>query len=268
MDPDKYQQAWQTYSSQTRVTVDADAFLNAVQRKQREMRLELLIGECSEIGTSLLMLPVQIYMGVRMALPWTWYLMVLASIWSIGITVVGRSRHTRKPNVPGEPLLKSVTESLAGVEQLIEWTRNHFWRVELPTAVAMLAFLCQLAWLDARDTWNIIGPALGLMLMVVALDGTIYFMNQRVLRTQHEPQRQELLALLTSLSDETTSEVSRECPILTSAKRVECSPRRLFVASLIFWAIMLIVVAGILIAFSRIASSLQHPQKPPFGAVH
>ena len=38
MDPDKYQQAWQAHSSQTRVTVDADLLLKEVQRDQREFR--------------------------------------------------------------------------------------------------------------------------------------------------------------------------------------------------------------------------------------
>ena len=32
MEPDKYQQAWQAHSSQTRVTIDADLLLKEVQR--------------------------------------------------------------------------------------------------------------------------------------------------------------------------------------------------------------------------------------------
>ena len=43
-----------------------------------------------EIGIPLLMLPVWIYMGVTMALPWTWYLMVPVFIWSIGFMLLAQ----------------------------------------------------------------------------------------------------------------------------------------------------------------------------------
>ena len=117
-------------------------------------------------------------------------------------------RQKRKLSGPGEPLLESVKESLALVEHQIWWTRNDFWLSQLPTAIAMLAFLAHLAWLDTRDWWETLGPHLGPMLMVVVFYGALYFLNKRVLRTQYEPRRQELLTLLASLRDETTSEVS------------------------------------------------------------
>jgi hypothetical protein len=156
----------------------------------------------------LLMLPVMIYMGITMASPWTWYLMVPVYIWSIGFTLLVRARQERKLSDPGEPLLKSVKESVALVEHQIWWTRNDFWLSQLPTAIAMLAFFAHLAWLDTRDRWETLGPHLGPMLMVVVFYGALYFLNKRVLRTQYEPRRQELLTLLASLRDETTSEVS------------------------------------------------------------
>src|SRR5437870_11717624 len=110
MEPDNYQDAWRAQSSQTRVTVDADSLLKAVQGNQLALRAANVLGACSEIGTSLLMLAVWIYMGV--ASPWTWYLwtwylMVPVLIWSIGLTLVVRARQRRKPSEPGEPLLKS-----------------------------------------------------------------------------------------------------------------------------------------------------------------
>ena len=58
------------------------------------------------------------------------------------------------------------------------------------------------------------------------MDYFIYWLNQYAVRIQLEPRREELLALVTSLGDETTSEVTGEYPILLIVKRVKCSHPR------------------------------------------
>src|SRR5437763_16204715 len=98
MEPDNYQQAWRAQSSQTRVTVNADSLLKAVRRSRLGLRAANVLGACTEIGTSLLMLAVCISMGAKLSLPWTLYLMVPVSLWSIGLTLVVRARHRRTPS--------------------------------------------------------------------------------------------------------------------------------------------------------------------------
>ena len=117
-------------------------------------------------------------------------------------------------------------------------------------------------WLDTLGHLFVFAFA---FLVVLAVYASVYFLNQRVVRTTYEPRRKELLALLASLTDETTSEVSGEYPLLMSDERVKssCSPRRMIVALVCFVALMLIVVAGIFF----MASSLDHPEKSPFAAV-
>ena len=264
MEPDKYQQAWQAHSSQTRVTVDADLLLKAVQRNHQELRMASSLGELGEIGISLLLLPVWFYLGVTTSSPWTWYLMAPVLVWSIGFVLVVRARRKQAPNDPGEPLLSCVKDSLSLVEHQIWSTRKEFWWSGLPTAIAMLAFLAHVSWLKSRDWLDALSDVnVFIILFLFALYYFIYYLNQRVLRTQYEPRRQELLALLASLKDETTSEVSGEYPILMSVKRVACSPRRMFIAGLGFVAIMLILAAGIIL----FASGHAHPEKSPFAAV-
>ena len=64
MEPDKYQQAWQAHSSQTRVTVDADLLLKEVQRTQRNFRATIFCRDFREVGVALLLMPLWFYMGV------------------------------------------------------------------------------------------------------------------------------------------------------------------------------------------------------------
>ena len=44
-------------------------------------------------ASRLLMVPLWIYMGVKLSLPWTWYLTVPALLWVAGYMLVDRMRH-------------------------------------------------------------------------------------------------------------------------------------------------------------------------------
>jgi hypothetical protein len=211
MDPDKYQQAWQAHTSETRITFDADSLLNAVQRKQQEFQAMIFGRDCLEVGTTLLMLPLWVYMGYALSLPWSWYLSIPAMIWVDGFILVNRKRHPKKPVEPGQPLLESVKESLAQVENQIGMLRNVFWWYLLPLTISILAFFADVAWsLRSVSSWGALSFFAILAGFLFAIYSFIYYLNQRSVRVTLEPRRKELLTLLASLGDETTSEVSGE----------------------------------------------------------
>jgi hypothetical protein len=203
MDPDEYQQAWQAHSSRTRITVDANLLLNEVQRSQQNFRATIFHRDLREAGVGLVMIPVWFYLGAMMSLPWSWYLTVPAFIWVFGFIFVDRMRQQRPSSQAGDPLLQSVQESLAQVEHQIWLLRNVFWWYLLPFTFSLLAFFAHVAWLRSRDWWEALAY-LGPSVFVLVLYFLIYRMNQRAVRRHLEPRRQELLALLTSLDDETT----------------------------------------------------------------
>ncbi len=238
MDPDSYQQAWQAHSTQTRVTIDADVLLKQMERSQRNFRATIFWRDFREAGGALLMIPLWFYMGATLSLPWTWYLTVPALVWVAGFILVDRMRHRQQPSEPGEPLLHSVQESLAQVEHQIWLLRNVFWWYLLPFTISILAFFAQVAW----PRWEF----LGLVLFVAVLYTAIYYLNQYAVRSQLEPRRQELLTLLKSLRDETTSDDSGEYATMKSAASVKPSGklrRSLFVAGLCCVAVVLIFLA-------------------------
>ncbi|MBI2436026.1 MAG: beta-lactamase family protein [Candidatus Hydrogenedentes bacterium] len=270
MSPDEYQKAWQAQASQTHVTIDADLLLKEVQRDQREFRAKTSRNDFAVIGILLLLLPELIFLGFTTASPWTWYLLVAGLIWIIGFILVGRARLKPTPNDPGEPLLSCVKDSLALVEHQIWSMRNIFWWYLLPMAIPLLAFTAHVSWLKARSWLDALGDVNSLIFVFfLALGYFIHYMSQRVVRTQYEPRRQELLTLLANLSDESTGEVSGEYPLLMSAKSLSCAPRRKFVAILYFMAVLLMIVPAILFDARWIAVSLdeEYPKKSPFAAV-
>src|ERR1051325_6421200 len=104
MSPDEYQQAWHAQSAQTRVTIDPDLLLNALQRSQRDFRAMIFWRDFREVGLASLMLPLWFVLGTMFSPPWTWYLVVPAIVWGIGFILVDRMRHKQRPIGPGEAL--------------------------------------------------------------------------------------------------------------------------------------------------------------------
>ncbi len=211
MDPDNFQQAWRAETSRTRVMVDADLLRTEVERSQQGFQSTIFWRDVREVGASLIMIPIWLVMGFSMSLPWTWYLTVPAFVFVAGFILADRNRHPQRPSGPGEPLLFYVKESLAQVEHQIWLLRNIFWWYLLPFCISIMAFFLQIAWNRSSDWWGFVlsAGALGLFLFVIY--GGTYRLNQRAVRQQLEPRRQDLLKLIAGLegdaSDEETGDI-------------------------------------------------------------
>src|SRR5262245_38049122 len=101
MGPDKFQQAWQAHSAETRVTVAADLVAQQVLRNQQDFGATILRRDVLEVAVGLLLLPVWFYFGLKWPLPWTWWLTVPAILWVVGYFLVDRRRHPQTPSEPG-----------------------------------------------------------------------------------------------------------------------------------------------------------------------
>ena len=202
MNPDDFKQAWQIQTAQTRLTIDAELLLAELRRNQRYFTAAIFWRDVREVGTSLLMGALLIYLGIKHSSPWTWYLTAPALLWIAGYMLADRMRHKRQPPEPGEPLRQSVETSLAQIEHQIWLLRNVFWWYLLPMALSLLAFFGQSAWQErAGGWWTALGVSMVIAIVVVVFAG-IYWLNQYAVRTELEPRRRELATLLLSLEDE------------------------------------------------------------------
>jgi hypothetical protein len=204
MNPDEYKRAWQTQAAQPRLTIDAELLLQEVRRNQRYFTAIIFWRDVREVGVALLMVPLWLYMGVKLSLPWTWYLTVPGLLWIAGFMLADRIRHKRRPPGPGEPLRQRVENSLAQVEHQRWLLRNVFWWYLLPLALPVLAFFGQVAWEMRAGGWlTALAAGGGLVAVLFVVFGSVYRLNQHAVRTELTPRRQELEALLRSLKDET-----------------------------------------------------------------
>jgi len=203
MDPDNLKQAWQTQSAQTRMTIDAEVLLKEVQRNQWHFTATIFWRDVREVGLAILMMPLWFYLGVKLSLPWTWYLTVPALAWIAGFMLADRMLHKRQPPEPDEPLRQRVETSLAQVEHQIWLLRNVLWWYLLPLALPILAYFGQSAWEARSGGWLATLTVAVVVIVVVIVFTGIYRLNQNAIRSALEPRHQELEALLTSLKDET-----------------------------------------------------------------
>ncbi len=208
MNPDNFQQAWQSQSSQTRLTNDAELLLKEVRRNQQYFTAMIFWRDVREVGTALLLVPLWLCLGVKFSLPWTWYLTVPVLVWFAGYMLADRMRQGRQPPEPGEPLRQRVQSSLAQVEHQIWLLRNIVWWYLLPLALSILAFFGQVAWQVRSGGWLVALVVAGVVVIGVIILAGVYRLNQSAVRTELMPRRQELEALLMSLEDEMPAESS------------------------------------------------------------
>ncbi|MBA3311945.1 MAG: hypothetical protein H0T47_01445 [Planctomycetaceae bacterium] len=140
MNLDDFKQAWRTQSPQTRMTVDPELLLNELRRNQRRFAATIFWRDVREVGLSLAMVPLWLFLGVLLSMPWTWYLTVPVLLWCAGYMTAYQIRHRRRPPEPGESLREAVERSLAEHEQQIRLLRNVFWWDLLPFLLSSTAF--------------------------------------------------------------------------------------------------------------------------------
>jgi CubicO group peptidase (beta-lactamase class C family) len=201
VNPDNLKEAWLAQTSQTRLTIDADLLLKEVRRNQNAFTAQILWRDVTEVGVSLLMVPVWFYLGAKHSLPWMWYLGVPALLWVAGFMLADRMRLRSYSSQRGESLSQRVESSLAQVEHQIWLLRNVLWWYLLPPGLAVLAFFGQCAWEARSGGWWVAAVILGCVAVEAIVFSSTYWLNQKAVSSDLEPRRQELQALLASLND-------------------------------------------------------------------
>ncbi len=200
MNVDDYKDAWRT--AHPRLATDPDRLLDELRRDDRRFASVLFWRDVREVGVGLLMVPLWIHLGTRQGSPWTWYLTIPVLLWIAGYLLVHRIRHKRPPPGPDEPLRRCLAGSLKQLEHQVRLLRSVIWWALLPMALAMLAFFGQNAWRERGGGWWTVLAISEVTALGLGVLGAFYWLNLHVVRTDLEPRRRELQALLSSLEDE------------------------------------------------------------------
>jgi hypothetical protein len=199
MNPDELKEVWQAQASPRRLTVDADVLLQQLERNKKNFEATIFWRDVREVAVSIVMLPLWIWIGRSQALPWTWYLCIPALLWIAAFMMVDRIRQKRRQAKPGNPLRECVESSLAQVEHQIWLLRNVVWWYLLPPGVALAIFFGNIAWRVRDVGWLRELIVAGIIAVAGLVLWGVYRLNQRAIRDELLPRRQELQELVASL---------------------------------------------------------------------
>ncbi|MBE0540696.1 MAG: beta-lactamase family protein [Verrucomicrobia bacterium] len=200
MNFEDFQKSWQSQDAGRSVSINADALLIEVRRKQLCFRRTIFWRDVREIGVAALLVPVFIYGGWETH--WTLYLCAFACLVVGADMWLDRWRQKKKtPDLHGS--LKDCTAtSLAEVSHQIWLLKNILWWYLLPLFVPIMLFCGCVAWSVPGPVADKILSLLPLIGFVLAVDIGVYWLNQVAVRKVLEPRRQELEKLLAGLETE------------------------------------------------------------------
>jgi hypothetical protein len=198
------QKAWQRQDAGAKLTLDADLLLKEVRRNQQQFRATIFLRDVREVGVCILMAVFFLVWGIRRQW-WSLYLLSFCCFFVGAFFLVDRRLQRGKQPVTNDPLQACVQNSLLQVNHQIWLLKNVFWWYLLPIIIGLGAFTAQtLAQWPGRRLSDMLEMGAISVLTYGFTYGFVYWLNQRAVRVQLAPRRQELEALLASLNEKST----------------------------------------------------------------
>jgi hypothetical protein len=202
MNFDKLQKQWQSQPGGFKLRIDADVLLKEVQRNKESFKSSIFWRDVREAGGSLILAPVFSYFAIK-SNSWSLHFPAMACVFVGAFMIIDRIIQKRKLPYLGYSLTDCIEISLTQVEHQIWLLKNIFWWYLLPFTIGVSIFWVHVWWLarSASWTWFFIG---GCFVGMFVLDICVYYLNQRAVRKDLLPRKQELEQLLTSLKNDNT----------------------------------------------------------------
>jgi hypothetical protein len=190
MDFDELQQTWQSQDTEPMITVEPTTLLKMVERNKITFELQVFWRDVHEVGVAVVLAILFGYWGTK-GDGWPWFVLG-GLVMFVGVfMVVDRFLQKKKKPVLSRPLTSCIESSLNQVNHQIWLVRNVFWWYLLPPGAGIvLVFGCLVRPLS-RSVLS--------MFLCAALFAGIYWLNQRAVRKELLPRKEELEAMLTSL---------------------------------------------------------------------
>lgn len=184
------------------IAVDIEGMEAESKRFQQHFEAVLFWRDVREVGTALLLIPVWLFIGLKLALPWSWYLMVPALAWIAGYMMLARVQGKRCSTGRSDPLVERLERMQTLIEQQIWFLGNVRWWGLVPIGVPMMLFISHIAWLSGTSDW----PTVLFVVLAALLIGTILLclerVNQQAIHTHLRPEREKIKAQLLGLQQQ------------------------------------------------------------------
>lgn len=201
---DDLQKNWQQQQSGFQLSIDSGLLLKEVQRNKKSFDSAIFWRDVREIGVSIPLFMLFLYWGLKdneLAM----FLIALGVLFIAVFMTVDRITQKRKQPRRNETLVGCLESSLAGVEHQIWLLKNVLWWYLLPPGIGIAALSLGLVVSTIRDFGSdlisIIICTIIIAFFILVFVG-VYWLNQRALRKDLQPRKEELNELVASLKNE------------------------------------------------------------------
>ncbi|MHC4221248.1 MAG: hypothetical protein ACYST9_02410 [Planctomycetota bacterium] len=200
---DELQKTWCSQRAEPKLAIDTDLLLKEVRRNKRYFEAAIFWRDVREVGVAIVLGAFFLYFGVKHSF-WPMWLLALLCMWVSVFMVVDRVIQKRRKACLSDSLFNCVKSSLAQVNHQVWLLRNILWWYLTPFGIGMIIWFsyCGVLVMTSKN------PSIKyLSFILVCIIGTIllywgiYWLNQRAIRTELAPRKQELEDILSSLKN-------------------------------------------------------------------
>ncbi|HPS55226.1 MAG TPA: hypothetical protein PLP05_06490 [Sedimentisphaerales bacterium] len=193
---------WQSQPKKFTLTIDSDLLLKEVERNRKDFVSSIFWRDFMEVGVSIIMFFFFIYIGLTEKI-WPMFLLALSCLWLASFMITDRlMQKTREPKF-AKILTDCIQTSLYQVNHQIWLLKNVIWWYLLPPGVGIAVFMIYMVFevskVGVSRSIGWISFLLGYLIFCFFLDWGIYLLNQRAVRKELFPRKEELEEILKSL---------------------------------------------------------------------
>ena len=193
---------WQSQPKKFTLTIDSDLLLKEVERNRKDFVSSIFWRDFMEVGVSIIMFFFFIYIGLTEKI-WPMFLLALSCLWLASFMITDRlMQKTREPKF-AKILTDCIQTSLYQVNHQIWLLKNVIWWYLLPPSVGIAVFMIYMVFeiskIGVSRSIGWISFLLGYLIFCFFLDWGIYLLNQRAVRKELFPRKEELEEILKSL---------------------------------------------------------------------
>ncbi len=200
------QKNWQTQPDSFTLTIDSDILFKEVERNRKNFVSSIFWRDFREVAVSIIMFVYFAYVGLTEKL-WPMFLLALSCLWIASFMLTDRRIHKRKQPKMTEILVDCAKTSLYQVNHQIWLLKNVLWWYLLPPGIGIAIFMGYIAFAEVsrdgiRGSIGWLSFISGYLISCFFFFWGVYWLNQRAVRKELLPRKQELEQILKSFKSD------------------------------------------------------------------
>ena len=201
------QKTWQKDAGDSRLTIDSDTLFREVRRNKESFESAIFWRDVREVAVAVVMVGVFLYRAFTAAENmWeagSYVILAMTCLYVAAFFPIDRRIQRKKEANYTDPLQACIESSLTQVEHQIWLLKNVFWWYLLPPGAGIALFFIVVYWslFKVLPAARVLSVCLVTTSLVVLVFWGVYWLNQRAVRKELIPRKQELESLLNNLAN-------------------------------------------------------------------